>query len=95
MSSKNKTTSHGAQSGMKPAILGGTPSIRGDMNIAGEWPVVSEWSRKKVIEMMDGVGVGLRSQRFTMEFEKAFAEYMGSAYCLSMTNGTAAIRTAK
>lgn len=77
---------------IKLALSGGPQAIRGDLAAAGRWPVVSTWTKQRVMKQLEGVGLRDRSPQ--REFEDAFAHYSGADHCLSMVNGTAAIRTA-
>jgi len=86
------------------ALFGGTPAVTGDLDAAGCWPIVSDWAKEKVKEVLDADGCGLREVGAdgsklrdvspTVALENAFTEYTGAAHCLSMVNGTNAIRAA-
>ena len=86
------------------ALFGGTPVVTGDLEAAGCWPIVSDWAKTNVMEVLDADGRGLRELGAdgsalhevspTVALENAFADYTGAADCLSLVNGTTAIRTA-
>lgn len=76
------------------ALFGGPQTITGDLKAAGERRPVTDWARRKIMETIDARGMALSSAPIVREFEQAFAQYTGSPYCISVNNGTAAIRAA-
>ncbi|GJM28234.1 MAG: hypothetical protein DHS20C17_08690 [Cyclobacteriaceae bacterium] len=72
-----------------PAILGGNPVIDHDWP---SWPIWNpETDEKRLLEVMRS---GVWSRRnVTLEFEKKWAETIGSKRCLALVNGTNAMIT--
>jgi len=62
-------------------------------NLIG-WPNISEESIKAVEEVLRSNKINYWSGSKGMEFEKKFAEWQGSKYGISVTNGTAALHVA-
>ena len=73
-----------------PAILGGNPIMDHDWP---SWPIWNpETDEKRLLEVMRS---GVWSRRnVTLEFEKKWAETIGSKRCLALVNGTNAMITA-
>lgn len=73
-----------------PAILGGKPVIT-----SHDWPTWPLWKpeidEKRLLEVMRS-GVWSRD-KFTAEFEKKWANLLGSKRCLAVVNGTNALNT--
>ncbi len=73
-----------------PAILGGDPLIT-----THDWPSWPQWNsdtdEKRLLEVMRS-GVWSRD-KITEEFEKRWAQMMGSKRCLAVVNGTNALNT--
>ena len=76
----------------KLAIDGGTPILtRSDY---GNWPVIGEYDRKFVNEVLDtGIVAGGTAPMVTA-LEKEWAEYVGMKHCLTTCSGTAALHMA-
>lgn len=72
-----------------PAILGGNPAVDHDWP---SWPIWKpETDEKRLLEVMRS---GVWSRRnVTIEFEKKWAETIGSKRCLALVNGTNAMVT--
>ncbi|MBY5959541.1 DegT/DnrJ/EryC1/StrS family aminotransferase [Membranicola marinus] len=72
-----------------PAILGGNPMVDHDWP---SWPIWNpETDEKRLLEVMRS-GVWSR-KNVTIEFEKKWAETIGSKRCLALVNGTNALNT--
>lgn len=72
-----------------PAILGGNPAVDHDWP---NWPIWKpETDEKLLLEVMRS-GVWSR-KNVTLEFERKWAELIGSKRCLAMVNGTNALNT--
>lgn len=73
----------------QPAILGGNPAVNHDWP---SWPIWKpETDEKRLLEVMRS---GVWSRRnVTLEFEKKWAEVIGSKRCLALVNGTNALNT--
>jgi dTDP-4-amino-4,6-dideoxygalactose transaminase len=74
----------------KPAILGG-PKVRKEP--FAPWPVPQPWMEEALKKVLDSRKWGIDSP-VVLEFEKAFAEFIGVAHCGSVVNGTEAITVA-
>jgi dTDP-4-amino-4,6-dideoxygalactose transaminase len=74
--------------GLKLAIDGGAPAVRDELP---HWPAFNEPAIKAVEEVLRSGKVNYWTGRRGMEFEKAFAEWQGSRYGVSVATGTAAL----
>ncbi|MHC1766285.1 MAG: DegT/DnrJ/EryC1/StrS family aminotransferase [Verrucomicrobiia bacterium] len=75
----------------KLAIDGGPRAVR---DALPHWPVFDEPAIRAVEEVLRSGKVNYWTGRKGMEFEKRFAEWQGSRYAVSTTNGTAALHVA-
>jgi L-glutamine:2-deoxy-scyllo-inosose/3-amino-2,3-dideoxy-scyllo-inosose aminotransferase len=75
------------------AINGGTPVRNVKRNPWPKWPV---WDRRDERALLDVLRSGVWSYNGPAErrFNKAFAEYIGSAYALAIANGTVTLQLA-
>jgi dTDP-4-amino-4,6-dideoxygalactose transaminase len=74
------------------AIHGGSPAIDIDPGDMFHWPIVTEEDETAVLEVLRA---GTMSEtEISLEFEREFAEWMGTDYALSYPNGTEALRAA-
>lgn len=76
----------------KSALLGGTKTVTIDYQTAGNLPLVSEKSKKAVMELLDKGQIS--ASPLVQAFEKKFADYTGSKYSLCTNNGTASLHSA-
>ena len=72
----------------KLAIDGGTPAVQ---NKLPGWPQFDEKAIKAVEEVLRSGKVNYWTGAKGMEFERKYAEWQGSKYAISVTNGTAAL----
>jgi dTDP-4-amino-4,6-dideoxygalactose transaminase len=70
------------------AIHGGTPAVRDPLP---HWPAFDEPAIRGVEEVLRSGKVNYWTGRKGMEFEKRFAQWQGSRFAISTTNGTAAL----
>jgi dTDP-4-amino-4,6-dideoxygalactose transaminase len=75
----------------KLAIDGGKPSVQGKLP---GWPQFDEKAIKAVKKVLESGKVNYWTGPKGMEFEKKYAEWQGSKYAISVTNGTAALHVA-
>jgi dTDP-4-amino-4,6-dideoxygalactose transaminase len=75
----------------KLAIHGGTPAVRDPLP---HWPAFDEPAIQAVQEVLRSGKVNYWTGRKGMEFEKKFAEWQGSKFAISTTNGTSALHVA-
>ncbi len=73
------------------AIHGGPKAVR---NTLVGWPRFDERAIQVVVEVLRSGKVNYWTGRKGMEFERRFAEWQGSQYAISTTNGTAALHVA-
>lgn len=73
------------------AIDGGPRAVR---DALPHWPAFDEHAIRAVEEVLRSGKVNYWTGRKGMEFEKRFAEWQGSRYAVSTTNGTAALHVA-
>jgi perosamine synthetase len=83
-------SSDGPTSQGKPAILGGKP-IR--VNEFPSWPVIQENDEKAWMQVLRAKGWFRMNGDCVKQFEKEFAELMGSKDCLATANGTSSLFT--
>ena len=76
----------------KSALLGGTKTVTIDYQTAGNMPLVSEKSKKAVMDLLDKGQIS--ASPLVQAFEKKFADYTGSKYSLCTNNGTASLHSA-
>lgn len=70
------------------AIHGGTPAVRDSLP---HWPAFDEPAIRGVEAVLRSGKVNYWTGRKGMEFEKRFAQWQGSRFAISTTNGTAAL----
>ncbi|MGQ9552618.1 MAG: DegT/DnrJ/EryC1/StrS family aminotransferase [Anaerolineae bacterium] len=75
----------------KLAVDGGPKAVREKLP---PWPCLDERAIKAVEEVLRSGKINYWTGKKGMEFEKAFAEWQGSKFAISTTNGTAALHTA-
>jgi len=75
----------------KLKIDGGTPAVQGKLP---GWPQFDEKAIRAVEEVLRAGKVNYWTGPKGMEFEKKYAEWQGSEYAVSVTNGTAALHVA-
>jgi perosamine synthetase len=76
----------------KLALLGGDPCVTLDYNKVGKVPVVAERAYKTVEDLMRKGEIS--TSPIVGQFEKRFAEYIGTTYALAAVNGTTTIQEA-
>ncbi len=63
-----------------------------DIPMFHTWPIVDDEDRQAILTVFDrGIAILGTSAPETVALEKAFAEYIGVAYCLATNSGTSAI----
>lgn len=73
-----------------PALLGGTPVRREKWT---SWPVFNQAEENGLLEVLRS-GMWWRGEgKRVAEFERSYAQMMGSRYCLATANGTSALVT--
>ncbi len=77
--------------GEKLAINGGEKAVR---DALPGWPSFSDEAIESVVEVLRSGKVNYWTGQRGMEFERRYAEWQGSKYAISVTNGTAALHTA-
>ncbi len=78
----------------KLAINGGTPAV--SAGLTGQWPIYDDGERNALIETLESgrwCSMG-HTEGKVAQFESQFAEYIGTKYCTTVPNGTAAIELA-
>jgi len=75
----------------KLAIEGGPKAVT---NSLPPWPCLDENAIQAVEEVLRSGKINYWTGKKGMEFERKFAEWQGSKYAISVTNGTAALHTA-
>ncbi|MGI6208830.1 MAG: DegT/DnrJ/EryC1/StrS family aminotransferase [Anaerolineae bacterium] len=83
----------------KLAINGGTPVVPGGLQ--PRWPIIDETDRQALLEVLDsgkwcsaGFYYADPLDSKVAQFEKAWAEWVGSRYAVAVSNGTAALTLA-
>ncbi|TDB78266.1 DegT/DnrJ/EryC1/StrS aminotransferase family protein [Micromonospora sp. KC723] len=79
----------------KLAVLGGNPAVPRDRRSVS-WPVITEEDRKAVLGVLDGDSLVSNSDTPTAvdDLEARFAEHVGAARCVGVSNGTTALQIA-
>ncbi len=75
----------------KLAIHGGSKAVRNELVI---WPQFDDNAINSVVNVLRSGKVNYWTGRLGMEFEKRYAQWQGSRYAISTTNGTSALHTA-
>jgi dTDP-4-amino-4,6-dideoxygalactose transaminase len=76
----------------KPAILGGTPSVKRDTHRL--WPIVGDEEKRAVMRVLDrGIMQGVHAPE-TRALEEEFASFIGAKYALMTHCGTSALQLA-
>jgi len=73
------------------ALHGGTPAVQDKLP---HWPCFDEHAIRSVEETLRSGKVNYWTGKRGMEFEKRFAEWQGSRFAISTTNGTSALHVA-
>lgn len=74
------------------AILGGEKAVKLDYETYGNVPIVSEAAIESVVELLKKGQIS--TAPVVGEFERKFADYIGTKYALSSVNGTSSLLTA-
>lgn len=74
------------------ALFGGPKSVTESHPDLFKWPIVTEEDEQAVLDVLRSGGMS--GTDITIQFEKEYAEWQGTKYCLGMNNGTAAIQSA-
>jgi perosamine synthetase len=79
----------------KLAVLGGRPAVPRDQRTVA-WPIITDEDRKAVLSVFDGEELVSNSDTRTAvdELELQFAERVGAARCVGVSNGTTALQIA-
>jgi len=73
----------------RPAILGGTPAVTEDYQLANQWPQLTSEDETAVLRVMrDG---DLTTHPEIRELEKDYAHFVNRRYALAHNNGTSAL----
>lgn len=75
-----------------PALLGGEPVVVADPGDMFTWPIITAEDETAVLEVLRRGGMS--GTDVTVEFEREFADWIGSRHALGFNNGTAAIQAA-
>ncbi len=75
----------------KLAIHGGSKAVRNELVI---WPQFDDNAINSVVNVLRSGKVNYWTGRIGMEFEKRYAQWQGSRYAISTTNGTSALHVA-
>ncbi|HEX4516722.1 MAG TPA: DegT/DnrJ/EryC1/StrS family aminotransferase, partial [Polyangiaceae bacterium] len=76
----------------KPAILGGTPSVKRETHRV--WPIVGDEEKRAVMRVLDrGIMQGVHAPE-TRALEEEFASFVGAKYALMTHCGTSALQLA-
>ena len=73
------------------AIDGGSPTVKDPLP---RWPSLDEKAIRAVEDVLRSGQVNYWTGRKGMEFEKRFADWQGSRFAISTTNGTSALHVA-
>ena len=77
---------------IKPALLGGIPSVKSDPGDMFTWPIIGKEDEEAVLEVLRRGGMS--GLDVTMEFEKDFARWIGREFVLGTSTGTGALQSA-
>jgi dTDP-4-amino-4,6-dideoxygalactose transaminase len=86
------------QDAEKPAILGGTPVRPGGSGLGGSWPVYEDTDVQKYLDAFKSKKWSEYSnspKELSVQFEKEFAQLMGTNFCAVTNSGTDALDTAQ
>ena len=86
------------QDAEKPAILGGTPVRPGGSGLGGSWPVYDDTDVQKYLDAFKSKKWSEYSnspKELSVQFEKEFAQLMGTNFCAVTNSGTDALDTAQ
>ena len=75
------------------AVLGGTPVRDTEVNPWTHWPISTEHEETALIEVLHS-GIWSYNGPKEREFNRAFADFIGTRYALSVANGTVALQLA-
>ena len=75
------------------AVLGGTPVRDTEVNPWTHWPISTEHEETALIEVLRS-GIWSYNGPKEREFNRAFADFIGTRYALSVANGTVALQLA-
>ena len=75
----------------KLAINGGPRSIPEDLEIAADWPIVTEDDKKAMNRVIDSGDFWGKEHTETVALEREYAEYTNTKYCLAFNSGTSAL----
>ena len=75
----------------KLAINGGPKSISKDLDIAGDWPIVTDEDKKALNRVIDSGDFWGKEHSETVALEREYAEFTGMKYCLAFNSGTSAL----
>jgi perosamine synthetase len=90
--------SHIVQDADKPAILGGSPIRPKGSSLEVSWPVYDDSDIQMYLDAFKSKRWSEYSnsaKELSVQFEKEFAELMGTAYCATTNSGTDALETAQ
>jgi perosamine synthetase len=73
-----------------PALMGGTPLRREKWT---SWPVFNQAEENGILDVLRSGAWWRGEGKRVAEFERAYAQLMGSRYCLATANGTSALVT--
>lgn len=74
------------------ALFGGPKAVPDAHPDMFKWPIITEEDEQAVLEVLRRGGMS--GTDVTMQFEKEFAKWQGTKYCLGTNNGTAAVHSA-
>jgi len=75
----------------KLAINGGPKSISKDLDIAGDWPIVTDEDKKALNRVIENGDFWGKEHSETVALEREYAEFTGMKYCLAFNSGTSAL----
>jgi perosamine synthetase len=75
----------------KLAINGGPRSIQENIEIAKDWPAVTDEDKAALMRIIDSGNFWGKDHPETAALEKEYAEYTGTKYCLAFNSGTSAL----
>jgi len=75
----------------KLAINGGPKSISKDLDIASDWPIVTDEDKKALNSVIESGDFWGKEHSETVALEGEYAEFTGMKYCLAFNSGTSAL----